>query len=201
MRKDEIGHMLHHVNIGLKVKQCVHQIPSITMEATVQPITRTVLRDSAPEGWKSLPPMSQTPSPTYPPSAELGTESSNGSTMAREEQDGGGGGAEEQRSCQAVPHPRSENEEGPRDAPKGPEPAVVELARLETRKIGATEKGTPAPRACTIGAWLVDAVSAWFPLKGGGAGGQNGSRGVEGVIKGRSWEAAEEDDCWAGWGR
>ncbi|KAM9004103.1 activating signal cointegrator 1 complex subunit 3 isoform X1 [Sarcophilus harrisii] len=44
MRKDEIGHMLHHVNIGLKVKQCVHQIPSITLEATIQPITRTVLR-------------------------------------------------------------------------------------------------------------------------------------------------------------
>ncbi|XP_053317304.1 activating signal cointegrator 1 complex subunit 3 [Spea bombifrons] len=44
MRKDEIGHMLHHVNIGLKVKQCVHQIPSITMEASIQPITRTVLR-------------------------------------------------------------------------------------------------------------------------------------------------------------
>uniref|UniRef100_A0A8D0L2G8 Activating signal cointegrator 1 complex subunit 3 n=1 Tax=Sphenodon punctatus TaxID=8508 RepID=A0A8D0L2G8_SPHPU len=44
MRKDEIGHMLHHVNIGLKVKQCVHQIPSITMEAAIQPITRTVLR-------------------------------------------------------------------------------------------------------------------------------------------------------------
>ncbi|XP_067094233.1 activating signal cointegrator 1 complex subunit 3 [Osmerus mordax] len=44
MRKDEIGHMLHHVNIGLKVKQCVHQIPSIIMEATIQPITRTVLR-------------------------------------------------------------------------------------------------------------------------------------------------------------
>ncbi|KAM3873609.1 activating signal cointegrator 1 complex subunit 3 [Diretmus argenteus] len=44
MRKDEIGHMLHHVNIGLKVKQCVHQIPSIIMEASIQPITRTVLR-------------------------------------------------------------------------------------------------------------------------------------------------------------
>ncbi|XP_061631426.1 activating signal cointegrator 1 complex subunit 3 isoform X1 [Phyllopteryx taeniolatus] len=44
MRKDEIGHMLHHVNIGSTVKQCVHQIPSITMEANVQPITRTVLR-------------------------------------------------------------------------------------------------------------------------------------------------------------
>ncbi|KAL0984962.1 hypothetical protein UPYG_G00151150 [Umbra pygmaea] len=44
MQKDEIGHMLHHVNIGLKVKQCVHQIPSILLEATVQPITRTVLR-------------------------------------------------------------------------------------------------------------------------------------------------------------
>lgn len=38
------GHMLHHVKIGLKVKQCVHQIPSIAMEATIQPITRTVLR-------------------------------------------------------------------------------------------------------------------------------------------------------------
>ncbi|XP_036929832.1 activating signal cointegrator 1 complex subunit 3 [Acanthopagrus latus] len=44
MRKDEIGHMLHHVNVGLSVKQCVHQIPSITMEASIQPITRTVLR-------------------------------------------------------------------------------------------------------------------------------------------------------------
>uniref|UniRef100_A0A8C5LGL3 Activating signal cointegrator 1 complex subunit 3 n=1 Tax=Jaculus jaculus TaxID=51337 RepID=A0A8C5LGL3_JACJA len=44
MRKDEIGHILHHVNIGLKVKQCVHQIPSVTMEASIQPITRTVLR-------------------------------------------------------------------------------------------------------------------------------------------------------------
>lgn len=36
--------MLHHVNIGLKVKQCVHEIPSIAMEANIQPITRTVLR-------------------------------------------------------------------------------------------------------------------------------------------------------------
>ncbi|XP_039603796.1 activating signal cointegrator 1 complex subunit 3 [Polypterus senegalus] len=44
MRKDEIGHMLHHVNIGLKVKQCVHQFPAILMEASIQPITRTVLR-------------------------------------------------------------------------------------------------------------------------------------------------------------
>lgn len=36
--------MLHHVNVGLSVKQCVHQIPSISLEASVQPITRTVLR-------------------------------------------------------------------------------------------------------------------------------------------------------------
>lgn len=34
------------MNIGLKVKQCVHQIPSVTMEASIQPITRTVLRVS-----------------------------------------------------------------------------------------------------------------------------------------------------------
>lgn len=32
------------MSIGLTVKQCVHQIPAITMEATIQPITRTVLR-------------------------------------------------------------------------------------------------------------------------------------------------------------
>lgn len=38
------GHILHHVSVGLTIKQCVHQIPSITMEASVQPITRTVLR-------------------------------------------------------------------------------------------------------------------------------------------------------------
>ncbi|KAF3840310.1 hypothetical protein F7725_019027 [Dissostichus mawsoni] len=44
MRKDEIGHMLHHVNVGQSVKQCAHQIPAITMEANIQPITRTVLR-------------------------------------------------------------------------------------------------------------------------------------------------------------
>nr|E7F8F4.2 RecName: Full=Activating signal cointegrator 1 complex subunit 3 [Danio rerio] len=44
MGKDEIGHMLHHVNIGLKVKQCVHQIPAILLESSIQPITRTVLR-------------------------------------------------------------------------------------------------------------------------------------------------------------
>ncbi|XP_010789686.1 activating signal cointegrator 1 complex subunit 3-like, partial [Notothenia coriiceps] len=36
--------MLHHVNVGQSVKQCAHQIPAITMEANIQPITRTVLR-------------------------------------------------------------------------------------------------------------------------------------------------------------
>ena len=38
------GHMLQHINIGMKVKQCAHQIPSLLMEASIQPITRTVLR-------------------------------------------------------------------------------------------------------------------------------------------------------------
>ncbi|KAL8194805.1 UNVERIFIED_CONTAM: hypothetical protein K2H54_036017 [Gekko kuhli] len=99
---------------------------------------------------------------------ELGTESSNGSAVAREEQDDDGGGVEEWCGCQAMPHPRPENEEGPRDAPKGPEPATAGLARPETQKSGATERGTPAPRACSIGAWLADMASAWFPLKGGG---------------------------------
>ncbi|CAF93355.1 unnamed protein product, partial [Tetraodon nigroviridis] len=44
MRKDEIGHMLHHVSVGSTVKQCLHQIPAVALEASVQPITRTVLR-------------------------------------------------------------------------------------------------------------------------------------------------------------
>ncbi|CAL8248146.1 unnamed protein product [Lota lota] len=44
LSKEEIGHMLQHINIGTKVKQCAHQIPSLLMEASIQPITRTVLR-------------------------------------------------------------------------------------------------------------------------------------------------------------
>ncbi|KAJ3598427.1 hypothetical protein NHX12_001937, partial [Muraenolepis orangiensis] len=44
MSKEEIGHMLQHVNIGAKVKQCAHQLPSLLLEASIQPITRTVLR-------------------------------------------------------------------------------------------------------------------------------------------------------------
>uniref|UniRef100_A0AAY4D056 Activating signal cointegrator 1 complex subunit 3 n=1 Tax=Denticeps clupeoides TaxID=299321 RepID=A0AAY4D056_9TELE len=44
MKKDDIGHMLHHVNIGQKVKLCAHQLPCLLMEANIQPITRTVLR-------------------------------------------------------------------------------------------------------------------------------------------------------------
>ncbi|XP_070568490.1 activating signal cointegrator 1 complex subunit 3-like [Ptychodera flava] len=44
MTKDEIGHMIHHVRMGEKVKQLVHQFPLISLDANIQPITRTVLR-------------------------------------------------------------------------------------------------------------------------------------------------------------
>ncbi|KAL8183094.1 UNVERIFIED_CONTAM: hypothetical protein K2H54_015671 [Gekko kuhli] len=54
---------------------------------------------------------------------KLGMESSNGSAVAREEQDDGGGGAEERLGCQAVPHPRPKNEEGPRAGGSGAGPA------------------------------------------------------------------------------
>ncbi|WAR07337.1 ASCC3-like protein [Mya arenaria] len=44
MDAKEIGHMLHHVKMGSVVKRCVHQLPSLDLDATIQPITRTVLR-------------------------------------------------------------------------------------------------------------------------------------------------------------
>ncbi|KAL4233009.1 activating signal cointegrator 1 complex subunit [Mactra antiquata] len=44
MDSKEIGHMLHHVKMGSIVKKCVHQLPLLELDATIQPITRTVLR-------------------------------------------------------------------------------------------------------------------------------------------------------------
>ncbi|KAK2190751.1 hypothetical protein NP493_71g05055 [Ridgeia piscesae] len=40
----DIGHLVHHVRMGSRVKQCVDQIPALGLEASIQPITRTVLR-------------------------------------------------------------------------------------------------------------------------------------------------------------
>jgi len=38
------GQMVHHVKMGSVIKKCVHQLPLLDLEATIQPITRTVLR-------------------------------------------------------------------------------------------------------------------------------------------------------------
>ncbi|ESO93256.1 hypothetical protein LOTGIDRAFT_189896 [Lottia gigantea] len=44
MDAKEIGHMIHHVRMGSAVKRCVEQLPNLILDATIQPITRTVLR-------------------------------------------------------------------------------------------------------------------------------------------------------------
>eukprot|EP00056_Hartaetosiga_gracilis_P020004 m.17114 g.17114 ORF g.17114 m.17114 type:complete len:2059 (+) comp8097_c0_seq2:2-6178(+) len=41
---DDIGHMLRHVKIGEKVQRAARMIPLVELEATIRPVTRTVLR-------------------------------------------------------------------------------------------------------------------------------------------------------------
>lgn len=38
------GHMIKHPRMGATVKNCVEQIPAISLASSIQPITRTVLR-------------------------------------------------------------------------------------------------------------------------------------------------------------
>ncbi|XP_067120382.1 activating signal cointegrator 1 complex subunit 3 isoform X2 [Centruroides vittatus] len=44
MTHQEVGHMIQHVKMGMTVKQYAESIPSVTVEAEIQPITRTVIR-------------------------------------------------------------------------------------------------------------------------------------------------------------
>lgn len=44
MSADEIGHMIHSVRMGSTVKKILHSFPALSLAATIQPITRTVLR-------------------------------------------------------------------------------------------------------------------------------------------------------------
>jgi activating signal cointegrator complex subunit 3 len=44
MTADEIGHMIHHPRMGTVVKRVLASFPSLLLAATIQPITRTVLR-------------------------------------------------------------------------------------------------------------------------------------------------------------
>merc|ERR1719318_2541702 len=40
----EIGHLIHHVNAGHNIKRAAEEIPLVELEASIQPITLTVLR-------------------------------------------------------------------------------------------------------------------------------------------------------------
>ena len=40
----EVGHLLHHPKAGFEVKKAAFEIPILEIEASIQPITRTVLR-------------------------------------------------------------------------------------------------------------------------------------------------------------
>lgn len=44
MEATEIGHMVNHVRMGDRIKEAVHSMPHVQLHATVQPITRTVLK-------------------------------------------------------------------------------------------------------------------------------------------------------------
>ena len=40
----DIGHMIHHVSMGDKVKQCVNYFPTVALDCIVQPVTATVIK-------------------------------------------------------------------------------------------------------------------------------------------------------------
>ena len=44
MSPADIGHMVHHVRMGQKIKTLVQQFPTLKLHVALQPITRTVLR-------------------------------------------------------------------------------------------------------------------------------------------------------------
>ncbi|XP_025099015.1 LOW QUALITY PROTEIN: activating signal cointegrator 1 complex subunit 3-like [Pomacea canaliculata] len=44
MDPKEIGAMINHVKMGPTIKRCVSQLPALELDASIQPITRTVLR-------------------------------------------------------------------------------------------------------------------------------------------------------------
>ncbi|KAK3734227.1 hypothetical protein QZH41_012947, partial [Actinostola sp. cb2023] len=44
MKPADIGHLVHHVSMGQTIKSCVDRFPQISIAASIQPITRTVLR-------------------------------------------------------------------------------------------------------------------------------------------------------------
>ncbi|KAL8182827.1 UNVERIFIED_CONTAM: hypothetical protein K2H54_002850 [Gekko kuhli] len=121
-----------------------------------------------------------------PSSTAQGKKPPDGDAVTREEQDDNGGDEGKRHGRCSAPRLRPREDGSAREALGTPEMMASGSGRPKTPRGDAAAKGTSAPEACGVGAWLAAAASVWFPLKGGRAGGRSGSQGAKGAIRGEA---------------